>query len=505
MDAIFIPVASMVGASLDQVKLISCLLISYPLGSLFIRIPSSQPGLKHIFNLTVTLVYLLPVLNMYSALLQLLGSVIGTYMIAANVRGPRMPWIVFVFLMGHLLVNHIIRAIYHPGYDFGITAPQMVLTMKLSTFAWNVWDGRRPVADLDKWQSEKRVTKYPSLLEFLGFSFYFPGFLVGPYLEYSTYMSLIDESIYKSTGAHQNITSTKSGRNVPDGRKRVAYRKMAFGLAWLGVFVVLGGSYNFAVALQPWFATRSLLYRIAYFHICGVVERSKYYALWILTEGAGDMSGLGFTGYSPTGQSLWQGATNVNVLMIEFAPNFKVLLDSWNTKTNVWLRECVYKRVTPKGKKPGFRSSMTTFVTSAVWHGIAGGYYLTFLLGGFMSSISRLSRANIRPLLLPPPGAPPSKLKRAYDIAGIIITVICMDYIAAPFMLLSVRNSLAAWRALDWYGLWIIFGGLAFFYAGFPSDGGRDGEEAIAFASSSACWCYAINWHSVSDTRRCGD
>lgn len=25
-----------------------------------------------------------------------------------------------------------------------VTGPQMVLTMKLTTFAWNVWDGRRP-------------------------------------------------------------------------------------------------------------------------------------------------------------------------------------------------------------------------------------------------------------------------------------------------------------------------------------------------------------------------
>jgi lysophospholipid acyltransferase len=87
------------------------------------------------------------------------------------------------------------------------------------------------------------------------------------------------------------------------------------------------------------------------------------------------MTGLGFTGYSSTGQSLWQGATNVDVPMIEFAPNFKVLLDSWNTKTNVWLRECIYKRVTPKGKKPGFRSSMTTFITSAVWVCL---HFLTF-------------------------------------------------------------------------------------------------------------------------------
>ena len=28
---------------------------------------------------------------------------------------------------------------------FEITGPQMVMTMKLTTFAWNVFDGRRPV------------------------------------------------------------------------------------------------------------------------------------------------------------------------------------------------------------------------------------------------------------------------------------------------------------------------------------------------------------------------
>lgn len=84
-------------------------------------------------------------------------------------------------------------------------------------------------------------------------------------------------------------------------------------------------------------------------------------------KGASILTGLGFSGYGPNGQSLWNGAKNVDVVNIEFAPNFKVLLDSWNINTNVWLRECVYKRVTPPGKKPGFRSSMMTFGTSAFW------------------------------------------------------------------------------------------------------------------------------------------
>ena len=54
------------------------------------------------------------------------------------------------------------------------------------------------------------------------------------------------------------------------------------------------------------------------------------------------------------------------MLNIEFAENFEMFLDSWNMKTNVWLRECVYKGVTKKGAKPGFKSSMMTFTVSAI-------------------------------------------------------------------------------------------------------------------------------------------
>lgn len=47
-------------------------------------------------------------------------------------------------------------------------------------------------------------------------------------------------------------------------------------------------------------------------------------------------------------------------------------------KTNVWLRECIYKRVTPKGQKPGNLSSMITFFTSAFW--VCYNYYTSAYL-----------------------------------------------------------------------------------------------------------------------------
>jgi hypothetical protein len=41
--------------------------------------------------------------------------------------------------------SHTIRFLYQLSYEtVDITGAQMVLTMKLTTFAWNVWDGRRP-------------------------------------------------------------------------------------------------------------------------------------------------------------------------------------------------------------------------------------------------------------------------------------------------------------------------------------------------------------------------
>ena len=76
-------------------QLITCLLASYPLGSLFIRIPPTQPTLKHLFSISLASFYIVPVLDKGLPFLNLLGDVFFTYFVALVVQGPRMPWIVF--------------------------------------------------------------------------------------------------------------------------------------------------------------------------------------------------------------------------------------------------------------------------------------------------------------------------------------------------------------------------------------------------------------------------
>ncbi|KAF7775885.1 hypothetical protein Agabi119p4_4278 [Agaricus bisporus var. burnettii] len=462
MDVIFVPLANVAGASLDQVKLIFCLLVAYPLGSLFVRIPSSNPALRHAFHIVVSLIIFFPILQIYSAFFQLLAGILATYYIAKYDHSKHMPWRVFAITMIHLTANHAIRAIYNLSYEtVEVTGPQMVLTMKLTTFAWNVFDGRRPSDELDKWQTAKRVTKYPSLLEFLGYAFYFPGILVGPYLDYAEYTDLINETMFKDDAVK---SKHNSGRMLPPGRKRAAYTCMVTGLAYLGLFVFFGGKYSFAAALSPDFARLSYWRRFLFFQIFGPFERTKYYAIWTLTEGASILTGLGFTGFSSGGSPTWNGAANVQVKQIELPPNFKVLLDSWNMKTNVWLRECIYKRVAPKGRKPGNRVTMITFLTSALWHGIASGYYLTFFMGALITSVARQARTSFRPLFLSP--SPYASLKPIYDVLSILVSITVLNYAAAPFMIATFSDSIRVWSVLGWYGHIVVVGGLVFFTLG---------------------------------------
>lgn len=90
-------------------------------------------------------------------------------------------------------------------------------------------------------------------------------------------------------------------------------------------------------------------------------------------------------------------------------------------------------------------------------------------MGGFITAAARQARSNIRPLLLPPasnPNASPSLLKRLYDLAGIILSIMILNYAASPFILLSAKDSILTWQRLGWYGHIVIMGSLVFFYAG---------------------------------------
>ena len=185
------------------------------------------------------------------------------------------------------------------------------------------------------------------------------------------------------------LPKTRKQRKIPRSGTPAMTKALA-GLVWIFLFLKFSAWYNTALVLGDTYMSYGILRRIWILQMLGISTRMKYYGVWNLTEGACVMSGIGFKSVDPrTGKIDWNRLQNVNPWGIESAQNSRAYLENWNMNTNNWLRRYMYLRVTPKGKKPGFRASLATFTTSAFWHGFYPGYYLSFVLAAFVQTIAK--------------------------------------------------------------------------------------------------------------------
>ena len=302
-----------------------------------------------------------------------------------------MPWLGFVYLMGHMSVSHIYRQIEDNPSSVDITGAQMVMVMKLSAFCWNIFDGRQASKDLNADQKERMLTALPSLLDYAGFVAFFPSLMVGPAFDYVDYHRWLNTSMFDLPPGTDPLKAppTRKKRRIPRSATP-AMIKMATGLVWVLLFMQLSAYYNSEVVLSDRFLKYGFPRRVWHVHMLSLVTRMKYYGVWTLTEGACILSGIGYKGIdSKTGKPDWGRLTNIKPAGVELAQNSHAYLGNWNCNTNHWLRNYVYLRVTPKGKKPGFRASLATFVTSAFWHGFAPGYYMAFVLASFIQNVAK--------------------------------------------------------------------------------------------------------------------
>ena len=364
-----------------------------------------------------------------------------------------MPWINFFFVMGHLLLNHIHSQLFVDHYnpdEIDITGAQMVLCMKLTSFAWNVYDGWLPQDQLTPFQKDRAILQHPKLIDFLAYVFYFPSLLTGPSYDYAEFQRWIDLSMFDVT-INDPVKGKRRRRSIPRSG-RVAALKFFQGVAWIFLWVKITAYVSLPFAESPAFRKESFLFRILYLTVLGFTYRLKYYGAWSISEGACILSGLGFNGKTKDGRYKWNRVQNVDPFAFETGQNTHALLEAWNMNTNKWLKNYVYLRVTPKGKKPGFRSTMATFLTSAMWHGTQPGYYLTFILGGFYQSLGKIFRRNFRPIFMLSDGITPGPYKTYYDIITFLVTHIGFGYLVQPFVILNFADSISLWSSVYFYG-----------------------------------------------------
>ncbi|WFD18778.1 hypothetical protein MCAP1_000989 [Malassezia caprae] len=442
-----------VGASLglptDYAKIAIALLLSFGLSPVLPHLPA--PWMRHCMNIGVSAFFLLGILRLYGGVMHLLVACLLTYSVVYfRIGGPRyMPWIVLVGAMCHMLYTHCARELANvPVTTMEISSMQMVLVMNLTSFAWSCYDGQlRTDKDLDEVQARERVMVMPNLLEFFGYCFYFPGVLVGPSSRFREYQAWANGSLY---APH---------RGVPAGRWREAFKELITSGIALVLMTSLSSYYDLERLgnVNDELQTRSFGYRLVFLQIAGLVARFRFYGVWSLSNTGCILSGLAYNGTdAKTQRTTWTRCKNVYVTRIEFSHNWKELLDAWNANTS-------------------FGSVFGTFLTSAIWHGIAPGYYLSFLLAAVCQWLARLLRKSVRPIFFENPRVPDPKLSTwkqyttlqlLYSAASIVCTITSVNYVVIPFFTLTLPRSLQGYQTMLWHYHVIVALGLVAFQAG---------------------------------------
>ncbi|KAI8804263.1 MBOAT, membrane-bound O-acyltransferase family-domain-containing protein [Cladochytrium replicatum] len=376
------------------------------------------------------------------------------------------PILVFAGALLQLASHHIRYQVWDTSLPDD-SAPFLILSTKLGMYAWALYDGTRPASDLSPEQMSRLIHETPSLLEFLGFIFFFPGWLVGPAIEFSDYRDFTRlEGHYK---------------DLPQDRLIPTLKLAALGIVCLILNVATAKDFAPIVLTTNDFNLKPFWFRAVFLMIAAFMARCKFYAAWKLSESACTLVGISYNGIkNNTSEVLWNRVENVNVYDVETAQSPRAFVNQWNKNASNWLRQSVYIRISPpRGDGQSVRgvlrsrevANFATFLCSALWHGFRPSYYILFLTGAILTTVAGAIRQTVRPLFLSPRLL--GNFKWLYDIASWILTQWCIDYVAVTFLLYRLDLSLLMLRSQLYTGHLLLAAGLGLMWSGWLSRGAR--------------------------------
>eukprot|EP01095_Lingulamoeba_sp_RSL-Kostka_P014372 TRINITY_DN6243_c0_g1_i2.p1 TRINITY_DN6243_c0_g1~~TRINITY_DN6243_c0_g1_i2.p1 ORF type:complete len:291 (-),score=42.61 TRINITY_DN6243_c0_g1_i2:866-1738(-) len=194
------------GLEVDQFSYLFFLLLATPVGIIWaLFLPYIPKSLKYVFSIAVSITMINVCLGRYNWIHSFIVSV-GTFIIVKTLNYKQVPKFVFIFAIGYLSFSHIYRLyINYLGWSLDFTSSQMMLTQKVTMFAYCYADGKKFLSqkkneDDKKFLSEREkkymIEKEPGFIEFLSYIYFFPSFLGGPSLEFKDYIDYCDGTMF---------------------------------------------------------------------------------------------------------------------------------------------------------------------------------------------------------------------------------------------------------------------------------------------------------------------
>ncbi|CAH0516904.1 unnamed protein product [Peronospora belbahrii] len=419
----------------DQLRYVLCLFAAYPLAVVYKFLPSAH--LKHLMDVIVGISIAQFVLG--SGWIHSFIASFITYLLVMFGPPKHTPSIVFLFNMLYMSASHIYRLyVDYMGWTLDFTGPQMLLVIKLTSFAYNYYDGvvdktfekksghmSPSMKKVYENRQKLAIQEIPSLLAFYGYVYSFTTFLAGPAFEIREYLDVTTGKKFRFDGKNKQPSSVLA-----------AFSKFLVGSLLMAAFAVYGPTYPLSNLHDPKVAALPLLYQIRDLYITLIFCKAKYYAAWKIAEGATVLCGFGFEGFNKDGSSLgWNGVSNMDILGFEFAQSIRAASRAWNKGTQNWLERYVYTRTG--------NSLIATYFVSAFWHGFYPGYYLFFMSLPLATAVNRLAFKRLRPRFIEADGSFGAK-KKVYDFLSYLLTLFAMHYFVMPFQAMSWENSLTS-------------------------------------------------------------
>ncbi|ORY46625.1 hypothetical protein BCR33DRAFT_783734 [Rhizoclosmatium globosum] len=216
------------------------------------------------------------------------------------------PVVVIVLSLSVLAANHL-KSQFFSDVDaprFDQTIPMMVAVQKMATFAWCA-----------RWHSSEQS----NLLDYLGFIFFYPAFILGPSFHYKTYSDFIS-----GTGA---FTLQPTQKLLP-GRWKYLAETIITGAVCSLLNIIFAPRVPYEFGLTDAFLN---------------TRGSNVPAISLLPHSCNRCSSL-------KGKSVykWNRCENVRIWELEFPENPRMFMSAWNVQTALWLRSAIYLRLAPE-------------------------------------------------------------------------------------------------------------------------------------------------------------
>lgn len=445
--------AGQVGMEATLIKYTLGLFLVYPLAAIQYRLPGKN--VKHAFSMIVGFILVQFIFGpdwIHSFI-----SSLGTYLICLLLPKKIQHKVAFFFVMGYMTGSHIYRMyVSYMSGVFDFTGTQMVLTMKLTSFAYNVYDGigdrknvfpEQPHTDKNKakvYANRRKfaIEKLPNLLEYFGYVYCFSCILAGPAFEYMDYKRSIEDTAYLTESKDKNgkiVTTVQKPHTVMP-----ALLRLIIGVVCLVAHMKISAVFRIPDQYNPVFiASHPYHVRWGYLMVAMFAERLKFYFVWKLAEGACIMGGFGFEGFSADGSPKgFRGVENIDIKGFETATSVQIISKNWNKRTQGWLERYTYHRTG--------RSLVATYFISALWHGLYPGFFIMFMSLPLLTNVERLIKAKINPRVVPEFDGynletyPKNTAGWVYWILCWVCTMALVNYVVQVFSMGSLENSLTA-------------------------------------------------------------